>query len=100
MRSLIPSSLRRNRNMHKKSLSTVSGLAGMSPQHLSDVESGKVDARISTIERIAAVLGFTVMLVPRDKVSQVRRYLATDGRAYQKLHSGDHGHEHPDFRSE
>lgn len=89
MHSLIPSTLRRNRNARRQTLSVVGGLAGLSPQHLSEIESGSVDARLSTIERIADVLGLSVMLVPLDKVVEVRRYLATDGRAFRTLRSGE-----------
>lgn len=87
--SLIPSVLRRNRNARRQTLSVVGGLAGLSPQHLSEIESGSVDARLSTIERIARVLGLAVMLVPLDKASELRRYIATNGRAFRTLRSGE-----------
>lgn len=87
--SLLNSFLRRSRNTRRQSLAVVAGFAGISPQHLSEIESGKVDARLSTIERVANALGLAVVLVPRDKVVLVRRYLATNGRAFQIHQPGD-----------
>jgi transcriptional regulator with XRE-family HTH domain len=42
----------------------VSGIAGMSVQHLSEIESSKRDPRLSSIERIADAMELAVMLVP------------------------------------
>lgn len=36
----------------------------MSPQHLSEIDSGKRDSRLSSIERMADALGMTVLIVP------------------------------------
>lgn len=89
MQSMIPSALRRQRNTKKRTLGVLAGLAGMSPQHLSEVESGKVDPRLSTVERICDALGLTVMLVPKAEAARIRRFLATDGRNYQSLKPGE-----------
>lgn len=75
MNRTLPALLRRYRNAHRWSLSVVAGQAGTSAQHLSEIESGKVDARLSSIERIAEILGFKVMLVPKEYVSVVRDYI-------------------------
>jgi len=61
----------------------------MAPQHLSEIESGEVDARLSTIERVSNALGLTLMLVPRNRVTEVRRYLATDGRMFRPASTGE-----------
>jgi transcriptional regulator with XRE-family HTH domain len=45
----------------------VSGIAGMSVQHLSEIESSKRDPRLSSIERIADAMELAVMLVPEHR---------------------------------
>jgi len=57
----------------------------MSPQHLSDVESGKVDPRLSTIERIAESLGLSLILAPKDKALDIRRMILSDRQNKQSL---------------
>lgn len=56
----------------------------MSPQHLSEIESGKRDPRLSSIERIAQAMGLTLLLVPLDIAPDVRRYIEKDGRNFKK----------------
>jgi len=56
--------------------------AGMSPQHLSEIESGKRDPRLSSIERIADAMHLTVMLVPEHMAPDIRRYVAANGRVF------------------
>lgn len=82
MDSFIPSALRRKRNQRHLTLEAVSGATGMSPQHLSEIESGKRDPRLSSIERIAEAMGLSVMLVPEHMAPEIRRYIATQGRVY------------------
>ena len=53
MHSFIPSTIRRYRNQRRLTLENVSGIAGMSVQHLSEIESSKRAPRLSSIERIA-----------------------------------------------
>ncbi len=64
MHSFIPSAIRRYRNQRHLTLENVSGIAGMSVQHLSEIESSKRDPRLSSIERIADAMELAVMLVP------------------------------------
>jgi transcriptional regulator with XRE-family HTH domain len=85
MRSLIPSRLRRQRTSKGQTLAVLAGLADMSPQHLSDVESGKVDPRLSTIERIAESLGLSLILAPKDKALDIRRMILSDRQNKQSL---------------
>jgi hypothetical protein len=47
MDTLIPAFLRRQRNQRRLTLEMLSAKAGMSPQHLSEIESGKRDPRLS-----------------------------------------------------
>lgn len=54
----------------------------MSPQHLSEIESGKRDPRLSSIERMAEAMGMTVLIVPEAMAPELRRYIAHNGRAY------------------
>ena len=87
MDSFIPSSLRRQRNQRHLTLESVSGATGMSPQHLSEIESGKRDPRLSSIERMADAMGMTVLIVPDAMAPDLRRYVANSGRIYT-THAG------------
>lgn len=60
---------------------------GMSPQHLSEIESGKRDPRLSSIERMAEAMGMTVLIVPDAMAPDLRRYVANNGRIYT-THAG------------
>ena len=59
MDTLIPAFLRRQRNQRSLTLEMLSAKVGMSPQHLSEIESGKRDPRLSSIERVAEAMGMT-----------------------------------------
>jgi transcriptional regulator with XRE-family HTH domain len=52
---------------------------------LSEIESGKRDPRLSSIERIAEAMGLSVMLVPEHMAPEIRRYIATQGRVYTTM---------------
>jgi len=54
----------------------------MSPQHLSEIESGKRDPRLSSIERMADAMGLALLLVPEHMAPEMRRYIATNGRVF------------------
>ena len=82
MHSFIPSTLRRYRNQRHLTLENVSGIAGMSVQHLSAIESSKRDPRLSSIERIADAMELAVMLVPEHMAPEIRRYVASQGRVF------------------
>ena len=82
MDSFIPASLRRHRNQRRLTLEMLSAKVSMSPQHLSEIESGKRDPRLSSIERMAEAMELTVLLVPEAMAPEIRRYIATRGRAY------------------
>ena len=82
MDTFIPSSLRRHRNQLRLTLDRLSAKVGMSPQHLSEIESGKRDPRLSSIERMAEAMNLTVLLVPEHMAPEIRRYIASNGRAY------------------
>ena len=86
MDSFIPPALRRQRNQRRQTLEAVSGATGMSPQHLSEIESGKRDPRLSSIERMAEAMGMTVLIVPEAMAPELRRYIAHNGRTYTTKH--------------
>jgi transcriptional regulator with XRE-family HTH domain len=65
----------------------LSAKVGMSPQHLSEIESGKRDPRLSSIERMAEAMGMTVLIVPDAMAPDLRRYVANNGRIYT-THAG------------
>jgi transcriptional regulator with XRE-family HTH domain len=75
MHSFIPSAIRRYRNQRRLTLENVSGIAGMSVQHLSEIESSKRDPRLSSIERIADAMELAVILVPEHMAPDIRRYI-------------------------
>jgi transcriptional regulator with XRE-family HTH domain len=87
MHSYIPSTLRRYRNQRHLTLENVSGIAGMSVQHLSEIESSKRDPRLSSIERIADAMELAVLLVPEHLAPDVRRYVASQGRVFTSTQS-------------
>jgi transcriptional regulator with XRE-family HTH domain len=64
MNSFIHSALRRQRNQRRLTLDDVSVMTRISPQNLSEIESGKRDPRLSSIERMADAMGLTLLLVP------------------------------------
>ena len=82
MNTLIPAFFRRQRYQRGLTLERLSAKVGMSPQHLSEIESGKRDPRLSSIERMAEALGMTVLIVPQSMAPDLRRYVANNGRAY------------------
>ena len=79
---LILNALRRHRNQRRLTLEMLSAKVSMSPQHISEIESGKRDPRLSSIERMAEAMGLTVLLVPETMAPEVRRYIANNGRSY------------------
>ena len=87
MHSFIPSAFRRYRNQRHLTLENVSGIAGMSVQHLSEIESDKRDPRLSSIERIADAMELAVMLVPEHMAPDIRRYIASQGRVFTATQS-------------
>jgi len=82
MDTLIPAFLRCQRNQRRLTLEMLSAKVGMSPQHLSEIESGKRDPRLSSIERMAEAMGMTVLIVPDAMAPDLRRYVANNGRIY------------------
>lgn len=82
MDSFIPSTLRRQRQQRHLTLEAIATITGMSPQHLSEIESGKRDPRLSSIERMAEAMGLTVLFVPDAMAPELRRHIANKGRTH------------------
>lgn len=81
--SFIPPQLRRIRNRRGMTLANVSTRTGMSVQHLSKIEGG--DGRgtqLLSIEKVAASLGYTLVLVPSDLAPAVRGFINSNGRVF------------------
>ena len=79
MDTLIPAFLRRQRNQRRLTLEMMSAKVGMSPQHLSEIESGKRDPRLSSIERMAEAMGMTVSLNGNASIGCAQCYRIADG---------------------
>ena len=90
MDTFIPAFFRRQRNQRRLTLEMLSAKVGMSAQHLSEIESGKRDARLSSIERMADALGMTVLIVPQSMAPDLRRYIANNGRVYTSPYAASH----------
>ena len=76
METLTTSTLRNIRNKKKWNLVRLEAATGMSSQHISEIENGKRDPRLSSIERIAQALGYTIVLVPTKMAPTVRRFIS------------------------
>lgn len=55
--------------------------AGLTPPHLSRLLRGELDARVSTLEKIADVMGARFVLVPHDKLDEVARIVGREAPA-------------------
>ena len=81
--SLIPPQLRRIRTRKGLTLGGVSSRCGLSEQHLSKIESGgRRGTQLLSIERIAACLGYRLVLVPEHLETSVRAYVNSNGRTF------------------
>lgn len=78
LRELIGHALRRRRLEHGRTLADVSAQAGMSMQHLSDVERGRKDASSEILAAICGALDLTVLELMADAAGPVRRPVVLD----------------------
>ena len=72
------------RAMRKRRGLTQEGLAertGGAQAHISGIERGTYDPRTSTLIAIAAALGCELMLVPKEKIAELRQGSSPNGRA-------------------
>jgi len=63
--------LKRARTVRRLSQTELAKKAGIGQAHLSRIEQGKVDLRASSLIEVARILGFELMLVPKEYVPAV-----------------------------
>lgn len=68
--------LQQARKAKKLSQAEMSKLLNLPQSHLSNIENGKTDLRLSNLENIAHLLGLELMLVPKAMAPYVRATLA------------------------
>jgi transcriptional regulator with XRE-family HTH domain len=78
LRELIGQALRRRRLEHRRTLADVSAQAGVSMQHLSDVERGRKDASSEILAAICGALDLTVAQLMAVAAQPVRRPVVLD----------------------
>jgi transcriptional regulator with XRE-family HTH domain len=66
--------------------------AGLPQMHISAIETGKVAPRVDTFVELARLLGFELMLVPRERIPVVQALLEDrDTGADEPLYAPDEG---------
>ena len=70
--SLLPKDLRAARLKKGLTQTELAQKVGMPQGHISSIEQGKIDLRLSTLVEIARVLDQEVMLIPRTSVALVK----------------------------
>jgi len=70
--SLIAKKLRQARKVKNLSQTELSKMLNLPQSHISTIENGKTDLRLSNLEEIAQALGFEIMLVPKAMVAYVQ----------------------------
>ena len=73
LRELIGQALRRRRSEHERTLADVAAQAGVSMQHLSDVERGRKDASSEILAAICGALGITAAQLMQAAAQPVAR---------------------------
>ena len=68
--------LHQRRGQLGKTLQTISSLVGMSVPQVSNVLSGKVDSRLSTVEALADAMDASLVLIPKHLLPEVARLLS------------------------
>lgn len=67
----IISKLREIRRLNKLSQSDLSKRTGLPQSHLSNIEKGKIDPRLASLQEISAALGHQLTLVPNHLVPHI-----------------------------
>ncbi len=68
--------LQQRRGQLGKTLQAISSLVGMSVPQVSNVLSGKVDSRLSTVEALADAMDASLVLIPKHLLPEVARLLS------------------------
>ena len=81
----ITRTLKQARVFHSLSQRALSIKAGIPQSHISKIENGAVDLRLSSVVELAHVLGLEVMLVPRKSIPAVQTLVRiTDGTGNER----------------
>jgi transcriptional regulator with XRE-family HTH domain len=83
----IAAALRNARAAKGMSQRSLSELAGVPQSHISKIESGAVDLRVSSLVELARVLDLELMLVPRKSVPAVNSIVRSTEHAPQPGHA-------------
>ncbi len=89
-------SLRQGRLQHKLNQTALAKKLGVRQSQISDLERAAVDPRLSTVQDVARVLDFELMLVPRQLIPVVKGLVrakdaSTENRPLYALESDDEG---------
>lgn len=68
--------LQQRRGQLGKTLQTISTLTAMSVPQVSNVLSGKVDSRLSTVEALADAMDASLVLIPKHLLPELARLLS------------------------
>ena len=84
--------LKEARNARKFSQRALSAKAGLPQGHISRIEAGEVDLKLSSLVGLARALDLEPMLVPRQQLKAVDAIIRSSGRADDRIASGMGAH--------
>lgn len=93
----IADTLRAGRAAKGLSQRELSAKSGVPQGHISKIENGAVDLRISSLVALARILGLELMLVPRHSVSAARSIVRSSARS-ARPDGGDNDTARPAYR--
>jgi predicted transcriptional regulator len=85
----IAAELGRRRCALGASQASVASLAGLSQSHLSAIEKGKLDPRLSTVQDVARALRAELVLVPEDLLPAVRSLIGSPLESERRLFNAE-----------
>ena len=80
------------RSARKLSQRALSAKVGLPQGHISRIEAGEVDLKLSSLVGLARALDLEPMLVPRQRVKAVDAIIRSSGRAGGRIASGTSAH--------
>ena len=84
--------LKEARNARKFSQRALSAKVGLPQGHISRIEAGEVDLKLSSLVGLARALDLEPMLVPRQRIKAVNAVIRSSGRADDRIASGMGAH--------
>ena len=84
--------LKEARSARKFSQRTLSAKVGLPQGHISRIEAGEVDLKLSSLVGLARALDLEPMLVPRQRIKAVDAIIRSSGRADDRIASGMGAH--------